>query len=209
MRRINSYKTSLCWASSSVGSQHDATQGRPQEFGQGGQCPLAAWGEESFGNLTTKWCILKYISPTPIQKTALFCTFSNFNFSSIFPGGSTDPIWPHLTLSADAHDASRICCRSPAIAARRPQLSIDATERRTDGRTDARPLRRSCSQTMRAASRNILDINVWPRPQGLYFLPRASAGFWLGVDAPLPPEAKKILKIWRGILAKKAKDQYW
>jgi len=26
---------------------------------------------------------------------------------------------------------------------------------------------------------------------------RASAGFWLGVNAPLPPEAKKILKIWQ------------
>jgi len=27
----------------------------------GGQCPLAAWGKEKFENLTTKWCILKYI----------------------------------------------------------------------------------------------------------------------------------------------------
>jgi len=25
--------------------------------------------------------------------------------------------------------------------------------------------------------------------------PRTSAGFWLGVNAPLPPEANKILKI--------------
>jgi len=25
------------------------------------QCPLAAWGEQIFENLTTKWCILKYI----------------------------------------------------------------------------------------------------------------------------------------------------
>jgi len=24
-----------------------------------GQCPLAAWGEEIFENLTKKWCILK------------------------------------------------------------------------------------------------------------------------------------------------------
>ena len=30
-------------------------------FWLGGQCPLAAWGEENSGNLTTKWCILKYI----------------------------------------------------------------------------------------------------------------------------------------------------
>ena len=30
-------------------------------FWLGGQSPLAAWGEENFENLTTKWCILKYI----------------------------------------------------------------------------------------------------------------------------------------------------
>ena len=30
-------------------------------FWLGGQCPLAAWGEDNFKNLTTKWCILKYI----------------------------------------------------------------------------------------------------------------------------------------------------
>jgi len=30
-------------------------------FWSGGQCPLAAWGEENFENLTTKWCIMKYI----------------------------------------------------------------------------------------------------------------------------------------------------
>jgi len=28
---------------------------------RGGQCPLAACGEENYENLTTKWCILKYI----------------------------------------------------------------------------------------------------------------------------------------------------
>ena len=38
---------------------------------------------------------------TPIQKTALFCMFSLFNFSSIFQGVS----WPHLPLCADAHMA--------------------------------------------------------------------------------------------------------
>jgi len=27
---------------------------------RGCQCPLAAWGEDNFENLTTKWCILKY-----------------------------------------------------------------------------------------------------------------------------------------------------
>ena len=30
-------------------------------FWLGGQCPLAAWGEENCQNLTKKWCILKYI----------------------------------------------------------------------------------------------------------------------------------------------------
>ena len=28
---------------------------------RGGQCTLAARGEENFENFTTKWCILKYI----------------------------------------------------------------------------------------------------------------------------------------------------
>jgi len=36
-------------------------QGRPQDSGQGGQCPLAARGEENWENVATKWCILKYI----------------------------------------------------------------------------------------------------------------------------------------------------
>ena len=31
-----------------------------------------------------------------IQKTALFCMFSGFNFSSIFPGVSADPICPYV-----------------------------------------------------------------------------------------------------------------
>jgi len=34
---------------------------RSAGFWLGGQCPLAARGEENFENLTTKWCILKYI----------------------------------------------------------------------------------------------------------------------------------------------------
>jgi len=37
--------------------QHGTSAG----FWLGGQCPLAARGEENFENLTTKWCILKYI----------------------------------------------------------------------------------------------------------------------------------------------------
>ena len=80
---------------------------------RGGQCPLAAWGEE---NLTTKWCILKYyvnryvVSVAPFSAPACpdccrniniencyFCMFSLFNFSSIFPGGgSADPICPYV-----------------------------------------------------------------------------------------------------------------
>ena len=58
-------------------------------------------------NLTTKWCIVKYylnkyvvsiapLSPPRIQKLLFFCTFSLFNFSSIFPGRSADPICPHV-----------------------------------------------------------------------------------------------------------------
>ena len=31
-----------------------------------------------------------------IQKTAVFCMFSLFNISSIFPGGSADPICPYV-----------------------------------------------------------------------------------------------------------------
>jgi len=31
-----------------------------------------------------------------IQKTALFCMISLFNFSSIFSGGSADPICPYV-----------------------------------------------------------------------------------------------------------------
>ena len=33
---------------------------------------------------------------TYTRKTALFCMFSLFNFSSIFPGGSADPICPYV-----------------------------------------------------------------------------------------------------------------
>ena len=82
-------------------------------FWLGGQCPLAAWGEE---NLTTKWCILKYIwinnglhsavlytcLPWLLSKyninieNCFFCMFSLFNFSSIFPERSADPICPYV-----------------------------------------------------------------------------------------------------------------
>jgi len=37
-----------------------------------------------------------HFTPTPIQKTDSFCMFSLYNFSSIFPGGSADPIWPYV-----------------------------------------------------------------------------------------------------------------
>ena len=37
-----------------------------------------------------------HFTPTPIQKTALFCMFSLFNFSFIFPRGSADPICPYV-----------------------------------------------------------------------------------------------------------------
>jgi len=34
---------------------------------------------------------------TPIQKNYLFCVFSLFNFSSIFPGGQLTPFSPMRT----------------------------------------------------------------------------------------------------------------
>ena len=39
-----------------------------------------------------------HFTPSPIQKTALFCMFSLFSFS-FFQGVS----WPHLPLCADVH----------------------------------------------------------------------------------------------------------
>jgi len=42
-------------------SELEQSPGTSVEFWLGGQCPLATWGEENFENLTTKWCILKYI----------------------------------------------------------------------------------------------------------------------------------------------------
>jgi len=42
--------------------------------GYGGQCPLAAWGEENSENLTTKWCILKYIWINCGQHSAVLYT---------------------------------------------------------------------------------------------------------------------------------------
>ena len=38
-----------------------------------------------------------------IQKAALFCMFSLFNFSSIFPGGSADPICPYVRTPMAVH----------------------------------------------------------------------------------------------------------
>jgi len=35
-------------------------------------------------------------TPTPVQKTALFRMFLLLNFSSIFPGGSPEPICPYV-----------------------------------------------------------------------------------------------------------------
>jgi len=56
------------------------------EFWLGGQCPIAAWGEE---NIITS-------TPPHIQKTVLFVYFSFLFFSSIFPGGSAYPICPYV-----------------------------------------------------------------------------------------------------------------
>ena len=82
-------------------------------FSLEGQCPLAAWSEENFENLTMKWCILKYIwinmwsafvvlyicLPWLLSKYNIntenysFCMFSLFNFSSIL-GGQLTPFAP-------------------------------------------------------------------------------------------------------------------
>jgi len=71
-----------------------------------GSMPTAAWGEENCENLTTNWCIRKYIWINMWQHSAIlytclpwllskfnvniencsFCMFSLFNFSSVFPG---------------------------------------------------------------------------------------------------------------------------
>jgi len=67
--RSNDVCTAKRWLKSNRSTYVGATvtaclcslQGRPQDFGYGGQCPLATWGEENLENLTTKWCILKYI----------------------------------------------------------------------------------------------------------------------------------------------------
>jgi len=80
-------------------------------FWLGGQCPLAAWGEENFENLTMKWCILKYIYvvrtalfSTPacpdcsqmFRKLLLFCMFRFLIFHPFFQGGSTGPICTYV-----------------------------------------------------------------------------------------------------------------
>ena len=64
-------------------------------------------GKFGYEMVYSKVCLNKYvvsIAPfstpaftlTPIQKTGLFCMFSLFNFSSIFPGGSADNICPYV-----------------------------------------------------------------------------------------------------------------
>jgi len=58
-------------------------------FWLGGRCLLAAWGEENFENLTTKWRILKY------WKMLLFAFFCLLIFHS-FSRGSPDPNCPYV-----------------------------------------------------------------------------------------------------------------
>ena len=58
--------------------------------------------------------------PTPIQKTALFCTFSLFNFSSVFQGVS----WPHLPLCVDARGDTFNVAVSSIVGRGRPDISI-------------------------------------------------------------------------------------
>ena len=97
--------------------QHRLAQVRSRAsagFWLGGQCPLAAWGEKKLkiwlrnGAFWSISDLNKHVvsiapfstpaftpTPTPIQKTALFYTFSLFNFSSIFQR-VTDPICPSV-----------------------------------------------------------------------------------------------------------------
>ena len=56
LRQLSSTKSSFNWTIC-----RPMLPGTSEGFWLGGQCPLAAWGEENFENLTTKWCILKYI----------------------------------------------------------------------------------------------------------------------------------------------------
>ena len=57
------------------------------EFWLGGQCPIAAWGEE---NIITS-------TPTPYSENCSFLYILAFYFfSSIFPGGSAYPICPYV-----------------------------------------------------------------------------------------------------------------
>jgi len=52
---------------------------------KGGQYPLAAWGEENFENLTTKWSVLKY------WKILFFACFRFLIFHPFFQGGQLTP----------------------------------------------------------------------------------------------------------------------
>jgi len=40
--------------------------------------------------------ITRITSPPPLFRKLLFCMFSLFNFSSLFPGGTADPICPYV-----------------------------------------------------------------------------------------------------------------
>jgi len=64
-RALSSLTVRCCRVVVSVGYWTDKTRlvgtGTSAGFWLGGQCPLAAWSEGNFENLTTKWCILEYI----------------------------------------------------------------------------------------------------------------------------------------------------
>jgi len=58
--------------------------------------------------------------PTAIQETALFCMFSLFNFSSIFPWwGAADPICPYvrapMDVATDPECTMLQCCMSTGL----------------------------------------------------------------------------------------------
>ena len=107
-------------------------------FWLGGQCPLAASGKE------------KFITPIPIriQKTALFCVFSLFNFSSIFPGSQLTPFapmcgrpWPFGSLISALRSL-------PLVPPQHDGLDTPMSVRLSvPGRRDARTSRRGKSET--------------------------------------------------------------
>ena len=92
-----------------------------------------------------------------IQKTVLFCTFSSFNFSSIYPGGSADPICPYVRTPMGK--CPTFLDLTPLTPVPRPawgQLTLSADCRRssTDGRCNIHRDIRETSDTGQPVERS-------------------------------------------------------